>query len=44
MDTIFITVFAKYLENQKSLVAFKPLPDYLSFMTAVCLGKKAVIF
>lgn len=38
INTIFITVFAKSLKSQQSLMALKPLPGYLSFVTAVCLG------
>lgn len=34
-NIIFITVFEKYLISQQSLMAFKPLPGYLSFATAV---------
>lgn len=44
INTIFITVFANYLKSQHRLMAFKPLPGYFSFVTAVCLGRKAVIF
>lgn len=44
INTIFITVFAKSLKSEQSLMALKPLPGHLSFVTVVCLGERQFVF